>query len=232
MAWIWWHANFWLRSRLGVSPSCSREWPQCSLVGERRPIHHHGKRRITMAFGNGAISNCPLLSFITYALFTPLPPLSQIPRTQRFSKQQNIRKKENLKGENYIHNVTGHPHCSMIDWRVYGSTILTFDPDLNPRLQKQVLSNLTCSSWWSTSRSWWNLVKFLVFLFSSLTKLFITVDRHAVNLYVMMELQTEQNFRSWMTIMSRQAWEDNIKINLSNMSCLLNSAYWGLVLKY
>lgn len=60
------------------------------------------------------------------------------------------RKKQNLKGENYIHNGTGHPHCRMIDWRVYGSTALAFVPDLNPRLQKQALNSPACCSCWST----------------------------------------------------------------------------------
>jgi hypothetical protein len=58
---------------------------------------------------------------------TPCRPLqnSRTPaRAHRFLKQQNTQggKKKNMEGENYIHNVTGHPRCDMIDRRVYGRT--------------------------------------------------------------------------------------------------------------
>lgn len=84
-----------------------------------------------MAFGNGAISNCPL-PFITYALFTPQPPLAEPPhprRSQPISQTTKyLGKKEKVEGERY-----GHPHFSMIDWHVYGTTVLDFDPGQNSR---------------------------------------------------------------------------------------------------
>jgi hypothetical protein len=65
-----------------------------------------------MAFGNGAISNCPL-PFITYARLTPLPPLAELPhpyRSQPISQTTKyLGKKEKVEGENYTHNVTVIP---------------------------------------------------------------------------------------------------------------------------
>ena len=217
MVWICRHANFWLRSELGVSPSCSREWTQCLPVGKRRPnpgrgcVHHHEERRTSMAFGNGAISNCPL-PFITYALFTPLPPLAEPPHPRR-SQPISQTTKYLGKKRRWKENVTVIPISA---WLIGMFTVLQYWISIQAKIHdnRNKQPEYTRHPRSNTYSFWRSLVKNLT-CFSSL----LTRQTKPNAEYVLHNSSVYE--RSWKNGTRRRAWEDNIQVDLSYVTCKL-----------